>query len=111
MKQVQTSSPRANHSLSFRGASATPADVFYVVQTTGAVAGERSHCLRSDLYETRLQADGELARLSGANPAARYGIWKSSTYIEPAEWLHRVVRADGSLILPRLDGVGKHTNA
>jgi hypothetical protein len=26
-------------------------------------------------------------------------------YIEPAEWLHRVVRLDGTLILPRLRGV------
>ncbi len=85
---------------------AAPAEVFYVVLSKGA-AGERDHCLRSALYETRPQAQTELARLRGADSSGNYDIWKSVTYIEPAEWLHRVVRSDGTLILPRLRGVEK----
>jgi hypothetical protein len=94
---------------SFSSAAATPLEVFYVVQSTG-VLGERDHRLRSDLYETRPQADSELARLRGADSGGTYGVWKSVTYIEPAEWLHRVVRSDGTLILPRLHGVEKLTD-
>jgi hypothetical protein len=84
-------------------------EVFYVVQSTGLL-GERHHRLRSDLYETRPQADVELAGLRQADSAGTYSVWKSVTYIEPAEWLHRVVRSDGSLILPRLRGVEKLTD-
>lgn len=92
------------------GASATaPLEVFYVVQSIGVV-GERNHCLRSDLYETRPQADGELARLRHTDSAGSYSVWKSTTYIEPAEWRHRVVRSDGTLILPRLTGLEKLTD-
>jgi hypothetical protein len=90
--------------------SASPEEVFYVVQSTGTL-GERDHRLRSDLYETRPQADAELARLRHEDPAGSYGVWKSVTYIEPAEWLHRVVRSDGTLILPRLHGLDKLTGA
>jgi hypothetical protein len=85
---------------------APPLEVFYVVLSNGAL-GERTHLLRSALFETRSQADIELARLQAADTGADYGVWKSVTYIEPAEWLHRVVRADGTLILPRLRGVDK----
>jgi hypothetical protein len=89
------------------GVSVTsPSDVFYVVQSERA-DGERTHSIRSDLYETRLQAEAEFARLSEASRDSHYGIWKSTTYIEPAEWLHRVVRSDGTLILPRLHDVEK----
>ena len=91
-------------------AVATPVEVFYVVQSMGVV-GERNHHLRSDLYETRPQAETELARLQHTDSASSYSVWKSDTYIEPAEWLHRVVRSDGTLILPRLHGREKLSHA
>jgi hypothetical protein len=87
--------------------SPAPTEVFYVVQSTGEL-GERSHRLSSALYETRPQAETELDRLRATQPDGNYGVWKSATYIEPAEWLHRVVRSDGSLILPRLNGAEKY---
>lgn len=93
----------------FCAAAAPPVEVFYIVQSTG-VLGERDHHLRSDLYETRPQADVELAGLRHADSCGTYSVWKSVTYIEPAEWLHRVVRCDSSLILPRLRGVEKLTD-
>ena len=96
--------------MSFSGPTASPVDVFYVVQSTGDL-GERAHCLRSDLYETRPQAETKLAHLRGENPGRSYGVWKSATYVEPAEWRHRVVRSDGTLILPRLRGVEKIVSA
>jgi hypothetical protein len=96
--------------MSFSTHSPGPTEVFYVVQSTGADVGERSHRLSSALYETRLQAETELSRLRTAAPHDTYGVWKSATYIEPAEWLHRIVRSDGSLILPRLNGAEKYTN-
>jgi len=85
---------------------ASPAEVFYVVQSTGKL-GQRDHRLRSDLYETRPQADAELTRLRHADSAGSYDVWKSVTYIEPAEWQHRVLRSDGTLILARLHGLDK----
>ena len=94
---------------SLSSAAAPPVEVFYVVQSTG-VLGERDHRLRSDLYETRPQADFELVHLRRADSGGTYSVWKSVTYIEPAEWLHRVVRSDGTLILPRLHGVEKLTD-
>jgi hypothetical protein len=90
--------------------AAPPVEVFYVVQSHG-VDGERSHCLRSALYEARPQAETELARLRNEDGGGSYAIWKSATYIEPAEWLHRVVRSDGTCILPRLHGVEKFPDA
>jgi hypothetical protein len=85
-------------------------DVYYVVLSAG-VLGERAHCLRSDLFETRPQAEAALTRLLEADPGSSYGVWKSTTYVEPAEWLHRVVRSDGTLILPRLRGVEKYASS
>jgi hypothetical protein len=76
-------------------------EVFYVVESRSG-GGERNHRLHSDLYETRPQAEAELARLSHEAGPARYSVWGSATYVEPAEWRHRVVRTDGTLILPRL---------
>ena len=78
-------------------ATATPADVFYVVQSSGLL-GRREHDVSSDLYETHAQAHRELARLKAGNPGGDYDIWKSSTYIEPAAWLYCVVLADGTVI-------------
>jgi hypothetical protein len=94
----------------FSKADATPTEVFYVVQSEG-VTGERAHHLRSPLYETRPQADTERDRLRRENSSGAYSVWKSATYIEPAEWLHRVVRSDGTLILPRLRGAEKCADA
>jgi hypothetical protein len=76
---------------------ATPADVFYVVQSSGAL-GRREHDVSSHLYETHAQAHTELARLKAGNPGGDYDIWKSSTYIEPPAWLYCVVLADGTVI-------------
>jgi hypothetical protein len=88
----------------------SPVEIFYVVRTTGA-EGERNHSLCSPLYETRLQAQKELARLQREDAAGGYSIWKSETFIEPAEWMHRVVRADGTMILPRLHGTSRDIGA
>jgi hypothetical protein len=104
MKHATLGMDRDSNSWARSSAHVTPLDVFYVVESTGIV-GERNHRLRSDLYETRPQADVELLRLRRADCAGSYSVWKSATYVEPAEWLHRVVRADGSLILPRLHGL------
>lgn len=87
----------------------TPLEVFYVVRTT-AVRGERSHYLCSSLYQTRPQALTERDRLQQENAADVYSVWKSETYIEPAEWLHRVVRTDGTIILPRLRGTSRNVD-
>jgi hypothetical protein len=81
----------------------TSVDIFYVVRTLAA-EGERNHYLCSVLYETGPQAQTELTRLQREDAAARYEVWKSATFVEPAEWRHRVVRADGSLIHTRLRG-------
>jgi hypothetical protein len=86
----------------------SPHEVFYVVESLGS-DGERNHRLHSDLYETRSQAEAELARLSHEEVGAHYSVWKSATYVEPAEWRHRVVRSDGTLILPRLHRAEKLT--
>ena len=88
------------------GRAAVPVDVFYIVLSKGD-HGERDFCLRSALYDTRDLAEAELSRLRAEDGAGSYGIWRSTTFIEPAEWLHRVVRSDGTLILPRLHGVEK----
>src|ERR1700704_113614 len=77
---------------------ATPADVFYVVRSTGA-PGRREHCLSSVLYETRPHARAELIRLSAAYPGD-YAIWKGTTHIEPPHWGHAVMLADGTLVPP-----------
>lgn len=96
--------------MSFSASVAPPVEVFYVVQGMGTL-GERNYRLRSAAYETRPQAESELVRLRAAEPGGNFGLWKSVTHIEAAEWLHRVVRSDGTLILPRLHGVEKLTDA
>lgn len=55
--------------MSLFGSRATPTEVFYVVQSTGA-RGRREHRLASVLYEMRPDAHTELARLSAAHPGA-----------------------------------------
>jgi hypothetical protein len=78
------------------GSLPTPAEVFYVVQSTGA-PGRREHHVASVLYETRAQAHTELARLSAAHPGD-YSVWKSTTYVEPPQWGYVVMRADGTVV-------------
>jgi hypothetical protein len=85
-------------SVNSSGSLAIPADVFYVVQSTGAL-GRREHRLASVLYETRLHAHTELARLGAAYPGD-YAIWKSTTYVEPPQWGHAVMQADGTVVPP-----------
>jgi hypothetical protein len=80
---------------------AAPLDVFYVVETTGQVSGERHHRVRSLLFETPCQADKERTRLQIANTLGTFSIWKGTTYIEPAEWSYDVVMADGTVIRSR----------
>lgn len=98
----------ANGTIGFPDQAAVPTDVFYIVQSKGD-GGERDHRLHSALYETHAGAETELSRLQAADEpgAGSYEIWRSTTYIDPAEWLHRVVRSDGTLILPRLRGAEK----
>ncbi len=80
---------------------AAPLDVFYVVETTGQVSGERHHRLRSLLFETRFQANKEQIRLQMSNARDSFSVWKGTTYIEPAEWAYDVVMADGTVIRSR----------
>jgi hypothetical protein len=85
-------------SMSLSDSRATPAEVFYVVQSTGA-RGRREHRLASVLYEMRPHAHTELARLSAAHPGD-YAVWKAATYIEPPQWGYAVMRADGTVVPP-----------
>jgi hypothetical protein len=79
--------------------SSAPLDVFYVVQTTAGLIGERHHRVCPPLYETRRQAQVKLALLQEASfGSGTYSIWKATTHVEPAEWLYDVVMADGSVI-------------
>jgi hypothetical protein len=110
MKQAtHASGLHSDRSRSFSSSDALPVEVFYVVRSAGDFP-ERAHSIRSDLYETRSQANTERARLQDADPDSNYGVWKSATYVEPAEWLHRVVRFDGTLVLPRLRGAERIAN-
>jgi len=64
-----------------------------------AALGRREHRLSSVLYETRPDARAELVRLSAAHPGD-YAIWKGTTHIEPPQWGHTVMLADGTLVPP-----------
>lgn len=75
-----------------------PTDVYYVVETTGTILGERRHRAASSLYETRKQAEAEFTRLAAMNEGKAYSVWKASTYIEPARWAHDLVLEDGSML-------------
>jgi hypothetical protein len=102
-----TSGGPATGSTDFVAAAASSSDVFYVVRSNGR-HGERDHFLCSAVYETLRQAEPELARLRDSDPSGTYSVWKSTTYVGPQEWLHRVVRADGTLIQSRLYGVERY---
>jgi len=88
--------PVAEDALSLSASLVTPADVFYVVRSTGT-PGRREHRLSSVLYETRPHARAELVRLGAAYPGD-YAIWKGTTHIEPPQWGHAVMLADGTLV-------------
>jgi hypothetical protein len=79
-----------------------PADVYYVVETSGRFLGERRHSAASRLYEIRSQAQAELTRLAAMNDGKAYSIWKGSTYIEPARWSRDVVLEDGTVLRAEL---------
>lgn len=81
--------------------SPAPLDVYYVVETTADVVGERHHLVSSSLYETARQAEMELERLAAVSESATdYSVWKSSTYLEPARWAYDVVLVDGTVLRP-----------
>ena len=84
-----------------------PADVYYVVETSGNIPGERWHRAASSLYEIRSQAQSELTRLLATNDGKAYSVWKGSTYIEPARWAHDVVLEDGTVLRAELIPVVK----
>jgi hypothetical protein len=105
-----TATPTRDGSQSFCVPDTPPVDVFYVVRSA-ELSGDRAHRLCSPLYETRPPADTELVRLRREDRSGAYSVWKSATYVEPAEWLHRVVRLDGTLILRRLCGAEELADA
>jgi hypothetical protein len=76
---------------------AAPPDVYYVVESSGKI-GRRDHHVISPLYETRSQADGELARLSSENRYGVLSVWMRTSYREPAQWASDVVMADGTVV-------------
>lgn len=80
-----------------------PLEVFYVVQTSAGIVGERHHRMQTPLYEARLQASMELVRLqaAGSSENVTYSVWNAATYVEPAGWRYDVAMADGSVIHPR----------
>lgn len=78
--------------------AAAPLDVFYVVETTDRVVGERKHRVCPPLFETRPQACRALAGLRGTKAPGTLSIWKGTTHIEPARWSYDVVMADGTTI-------------
>lgn len=78
------------------GSLPAPIDVFYIVQALD-LPGRREHVVASILYETRQHAEVELARLCAAD-YGKYSIWKGTTYIEPPQWGHPLMRADGVIV-------------
>jgi hypothetical protein len=74
-----------------------PPDVYYVVESSGKV-GRRDHQVVSPLYETRLQADEELARLRTETKKGFLSVWMRTTYCEPPRWLSDVIMSDGTII-------------
>lgn len=85
------------------GCLLAPIEVFYVVQTSAGIVGERHHRVQTPLYETRLQAKTELMRLqaAGSSDNVSYSVWNAATYVEPAGWRYDVAMADGTVIHPR----------
>lgn len=79
-----------------------PADVYYVVESSRGIPGERQHRAASPLFETMSLARAELARLVAENDEKAYSVWKGSTYIEPARWSHDVVLEDGTVLSAEL---------
>jgi hypothetical protein len=80
-----------------RSRNVAPPDVYYVVQSTGT-AGRRDHEVVSPLYETRWQADAELARLRAGKMKGALSVWMRTAQKEPPQWLSDVVLADGRVL-------------
>ena len=99
--QVRAAAPTCDTPMNSEQQTAAPLDVFYVVETTGQVTGERHHHVRSLLFETPFQANNERTRLQIANARSTFSVWKGTTYIQPAEWSYDVVMADGTVIRSR----------
>lgn len=74
-----------------------PPDVYYVVESSGKV-GRRDHHVISPLYETRVQADEELARLTAEKKKGVLSVWMRTTYREPPQWQSDVIMADGTVV-------------
>ena len=82
-----------------------PIDVFYIVQTSTGIIGERHHRVCSPLYETRRQAQIELTHVRSRNAGGeRFSLWSTTSYLEPARWRYEVVMADGTVIGPSSTG-------
>jgi hypothetical protein len=76
-----------------------PQEVFYVVQTSSGTLRKRHRGVRPRSHAKRHQAQVELIHLQMAcSGAGTYSIWKATAYAEPAEWLHDVVVANGSVV-------------
>jgi len=75
-----------------------PLEVYYVVQTTAGVIGQRHHRVHPPLHKPRRQAQIELLHLQAACSGGTYSIWKTTAYVELNEWLCDVVVADGAVI-------------
>lgn len=80
-----------------RSGRAPPPDVYYVVQSSGTVR-RRDHEVISPLYETRRQADAELARLRTGKTKGVLSVWMRTAQEEPPQWLSDVIMADGTVI-------------
>ena len=80
-----------------RNRLAAPADVYYVVQSSG-IAGKHDHEVISPLYQTRPQADAELARLRNLKKKGVLTVWMRTAREEPPQWLSDVIMADGTVI-------------
>ena len=80
-----------------RNQSAAPADVYYVVRSSG-ITGKRDHQVISPLYETRPQAEAELARLRNVKKRGVLSVWMRTAQEEPPQWLSDVIMADGTVI-------------
>jgi hypothetical protein len=74
-----------------------PADVYYVVEFPRAM-GQRDLQMSSLLFETRPQAEREMARMRKANRAGVFGVRTYTTPTKPVQWLSDVVMADGTII-------------
>ena len=74
-----------------------PNEVYYVVRSAGIV-GRRDHEVVSPLYETRWQADKELARLRTGKKHGVLSVRTRTSATVPPEWLSDVILCDGTIV-------------